>query len=156
MDAKTTLVIFLIYTFFGAIAEHISYFIEGGKKKSLSNPIITGFPIYGLGALIVIWLRRLVILYNIPLIVEFFIYGFALESLELASGLIVKAGSRSYEICDHGEECISSWDYSQSKWNIYGIIDLRHFFLFSISGMIVSRITPYIEEYVQRAFNPEC
>lgn len=145
----------------GAMAEHLSYFIESlfnknAIPKSLSNPIITGFPIYGIGALLVIWLRGIAVIYHLPLILEFCIYGLALEILEMISGGIVRAGSGSYETCDGNKKCISSWDYSSSKWNLFGIVDLKHFLLFGIAGIAVSRVNPYVQNMVEKMFNPSC
>jgi uncharacterized membrane protein len=158
MDLKVVAILFLFYTFAGAVAEHLSYFVGkplGAPTKSLSNPIITGFPIYGLGALIVIWLRGLAVAYGLGVVIEFMIYGVALEILEGVTGVIVGAGSKSYEECE-GERCVSSWDYSKSKWNIMGIVDVRHFFLFGIAGMLVSRFNPWLQCKVEKMVASEC
>ena len=156
MDLRVLTVLFLFYTFAGAVAEHLSYFIgklfnPQAPNKALSNPIITGFPLYGIGALIILWLRGIVVAYQIPVVLEFLLYATALEFLEAGTGLIVRAGSRSYEMCE-GQRCVSSWDYSDGKWNILGIVDLRHFLLFGFAGMIVSRANPYVQNRVEKMF----
>lgn len=50
----------MIYSTIGAILEHVSYFIISHKKKLVANPILEGFPMYGIGGLFLVWLNGLI------------------------------------------------------------------------------------------------
>lgn len=134
MDSKFNkyLITFFIYTFFGAIAEHISYYFSN-TKKTLSNPIIEGFPLYGLVAVIFVFINK-----YIPknYLIEFLIYGMVATSIEFVTGLAVGAGP--------SKGVVDSWDYSNNPLNYKGIIDIYHFIAFGIAGMIIVRINPYL------------
>lgn len=132
---------FLIYSYLGATIEHISYYIGSFNNdyipKSLGNPIITGFPLYGIGAYLVILAHSQIKQSNI--LIQFLIYGLVLSILEYLIGMYVGAGPNSYD-----NEMISAWDYSEEKYNIGGKISLRHFVSWGILGTILTKIHPVI------------
>jgi len=135
-------VLFGTYTLLGAVSEHILYYLSG-VKKTLSNPVITGFPIYGIGGLTIYWIRNIILRYipTLPIYIEFLVYGVVLSSIEYISGKIVGAGSSSYV---KGTSIVDSWDYSKNPINIQGVVDIQHFLLFSMAGLLMSRLNPYI------------
>ena len=111
--------------------EHIMYYFSD-EEKILNNPIITGFPIYGIGGLIVLYLNYYLKTNNI--IIIFLLSAILLTLAELISGYIVKAGKLGENRKD-GK--IISWDYSKNFLNYKGIIDLKHFIGFGILGTII-------------------
>ncbi len=137
---KQIVIIFLIFTFFGAVFEHISYYIGvkffNSSPKLLSNPIITGFPLYGLCGLLIYYLyNKFFKDYNYILI--FFIYATLLTTIEYIVGINVGAGKTT-------NIGINSWDYSNQPFNYKGIISLKHFILWGISSLIVIKIYPIL------------
>jgi len=141
------LTIFLVYCFFGAIGEHLSYFFSK-KKKLLLNPIIEGFPLYGIGAYLAIWLHRS-ILYKFHPVIEIIIYGVIISAIEYAVGSVFRAGPNSYN--GHGE--ILWWDYTGTFLNINGIVNFRHFIMYGIGAFLVTRIHPLLVERANRLFD---
>ena len=111
--------------------EHISYHFSD-EEKILNNPIITGFPIYGIGGLIIIYLNYYLKTNNVFII--FLLSAILLTLAELITGYIVKAGELGENRKD-GK--IISWDYSKNFLNYKGIIDLKHFIGFGILGTII-------------------
>lgn len=69
---KNFIISFMVYSYFGATLEHLSYFFSK-NKKTLSNPIITGFPLYGIGAYCVILLNQAFNKYDLNLFTRFLI-----------------------------------------------------------------------------------
>ncbi len=142
---KIILIIFLIYTFFGAIFEHLSYYIGKqlfqSKEKYLSNPIITGFPLYGLGGLLIYYLYDNYFR-SYSSFTLFFVFGFILSSLEYLVGkYIVDAGKTN--------NGITSWDYTNEPFNYEGIISLRHFIMWGIISLVVIKIQPILQKKLQ-------
>ena len=147
------IVAFFVYSYLGATCEHIAYNVVGGPdkpKKSLENPIITGFPIYGIGAYIVVFANNYLKQFGAtnPLI-KILVFGFLLSALELVIGLIVGAGPKSYT----KDGLISGWDYSNDKYNLYGIISPRTFATWGILGLTVSYIHPSILNWIKCGVN---
>ena len=142
---KTLFIIFWIYTLLGAILEHISYYIGNtffnSKPKYLNNPILTGFPLYGLGGL---WInytyKKYLTGYND--IQLFFIFGTMITILEYVIGKMVGAG-----ISDTG---VPSWDYSKEVFNFQGIISMRHFISWGLLGLTIIRIQPKLEKQIYK------
>jgi uncharacterized membrane protein len=142
------IIIFLIYTFFGAVFEHISYYIGNKfmntKPKSLSNPIITGFPLYGLVGLLIYYIYKKY-LQNTNKFTLFLIFGFIITIIEYIVGkYIVGAGI-------NGDK-ISSWNYHKEPFNYEGIISLRHFITWGILGLIIIKVQPILENKLQCIF----
>jgi uncharacterized membrane protein len=138
----------MIYTFAGAVAEHLSYW-AGGTHKTLSNPIITGFPLYGVGALIVYGIREGIknLCPDLPIEIEMMLYGFSLVAFEALASEFVDAG---HSIKCGDTEIVDSWDYSNSAYNIKGVVDLKHFIMFALLGFGVSRLNPLIISRLQK------
>lgn len=135
---------FMIYSYLGATLEHISYFIrksvipEKHQPKALANAIITGFPLYGIGAYIVVAVSTLLRDACLPL--QFIIYASALSLLEYLAGVYTGAGKNSYTNNGH----VESWDYSKERFNFDGKVSLRHFISWGILGLLVTWIHPII------------
>jgi len=129
------LLTFCLFSFFGAVCEHLTYyFFPSAVPKALSNPIIEGFPIYGSGGLLAIWMHKYI--KKLPLFIQFLLYGFTFSTFEFIVGLWVGAGKKSYVDAGNNNKLISAWDYSNNFGNILGIIDIYHFVVFGILGMI--------------------
>jgi Putative ABC-transporter type IV len=138
------IVIFLVFTLLGAVAEHLSYYFSSGPPKVLANAVVTGFPLYGIGAVLVWWLHKYVV--QAPLMMQFLLYGTVLSALELGAGVIVGAGPNSYD--KHGG--IISWDYSHNFGNLLGIIDVYHFFVFGVLGVATAYAADWIDDKVNQ------
>ncbi len=142
----TFILLVILYSFFGAVAEHLSYY--GSKeRKLLANPILTGFPLYAIGAYLVVGASNVVSRvphpFRIP--IEFITYGTLLSALEYASGRFVGAGTNSG--ARDAEGAVVSWDYSKNPYHYQGIVDLRHFILFGLVGLGVARVHPILRNY---------
>ena len=142
---KEHIIAFLIYSFFGAILEHMNYFITrllnpSKPYKALANPIITGFPLYAIGAYLAVSINNLFSNQNI--IIRILLIAIALSVLEYLVGLYVGAGKGSYVYDSNGNRLIDSWDYSNKNYNIGGIISLDHFIIWGILGYIIITIHP--------------
>jgi len=134
------IIAFMIYSYLGASLEHISYFVDKSTQKMLANPIITGFPLYGGGAYLLILVNILLAKFNIQnILLRMVIYGFTLSSLEYIVGCYVGAGKQS-----NTNNKINAWDYSNEFMNIDGKVSLRHFISWSVLGLILSHIHPII------------
>ena len=133
-------ILFFFYSFLGAVLEHISYY-GSDTKKELSNPIITGFPLYGFGALLIIFINEKlkVMGWENNLLIQFMFFGIALSVLEYIVGVYVGAGKDSYQ---NGR--VNAWDYSGEFMNIDGKISLRHFISWGILGIILVRLNNYL------------
>ena len=129
------IIAFLIYSYLGASFEHINYFFSN-SKKALSNPIITGFPLYGLGAYSIIITNNY--LSNTNIFLKILIFALVLSIIELITGLYVGAG------ITNSTGIISSWDYSNEPYNYKGIIDIKHFIIWGLLGVIITYIHPII------------
>ena len=133
---------FLAYSFLGATLEHVRYYADSKLNpsthtpKALLNPIITGFPLYGLGAYGVATLHQNVGVKNTPLPVQFLAYASLRSLLEYGAGKYVGAGSKSYT--RHG--MVESWDYSKGKYNLGGIVSLKHFVGWGLLGLFVAHV----------------
>lgn len=149
---KTYAVIFMIYSTLGCIGEHLAYFVSS-KNKRVENPIMAGFPIYGIGAYVIILSIRALktifpsangksILDNI--VFQFLFSAIILTMMEYAAGRLIGAGGLN------GDGTVNAWDYTGTFMNYRGIINLQHFLLHGILGIIVLKIHPYIVERVNR------
>ena len=137
------IIIFLIYTFLGGVFEHFSYYIGNHymntKKKTLGNPIMTGFPLYGLGGLLIYYIYDKY-LRGYHWIILFLIFGSIISLIEYIVGkYIVDAGQYNGDI-------VKSWNYSDEPFNYQGIISLRHFISWGILGLIIIKVQPILEK----------
>lgn len=147
------IIMFMIYSTLGAIAEHLSYFFSN-KKKLVANPILPGFPLYGLGAYIAIIIDRNLKTdddeQELNIVVEFLLYAIVLTLSEYSVGRLVGAGR--HHTLDNGDVVIKTWSYQNTFLNIDGIINFRHFVIFGILGLIVVRIHKIIVPQVNKIF----
>lgn len=133
---------FLVYSFLGASLEHVRYYAgrklnpQTHRPKALLNPIITGFPLYGVGALGIATLHNRVGLNKVPIPLQFLAYASVLSLFEYAVGKYVGAGPSSYT----KQGMIESWDYSRSKFNLGGIVSLNHFIGWGLLGLSVAHV----------------
>lgn len=139
---KYYILLFLIYTYLGSSIEHFMYFICKSKKKSIDNPIATGFPLYGLCALIITSIHDYFDLHSY--ILQFIIYGGIVTLVELIVGLCVGAGENGY----NADGYICTWDYSNNYLHYKGIISVDHYIMWGILGLILVYANKYISEFV--------
>jgi len=131
------IIAFCIYSYLGATFEHLSYYFGKGPKKELANPIITGFPLYGIGAFLVVGLNEMLkrMGHDDNILIQFAVFATGLSVLEYIVGVYVGAGKNSYR-----NGMVKSWDYSDEFMNIDGKISLKHFIYWGIIGLIVIKI----------------
>jgi len=91
----TNVIIFLVFSYLGATLEHLSYYASKKSSKLLANPIITGFPLYGLGAFAVVATNKLLNPITKNIVLHSLAYGAVLSALELGAGVVVGAGPTS-------------------------------------------------------------
>lgn len=151
---KTYLVIFLIYSVGCSIGEHLAYYFSK-KTKLVKNPIMEGFPIYGIGAyMIILIMRALQASSSNPKwqalinnwVFQFVLSAVALTAVEYIGGRIVGAGKSNTD--GH----VETWDYSGTFMNFQGIINLKHFLLHGVLGLVILQIHPYLVKYTERLF----
>lgn len=140
---------FMIYTYIGATLEHLSYAAQlvispNRPPKALANPIITGFPLYGIVAFLMImlsdYLKRMDITNPI---IKFLIYGTCVTIVEYFVGVSQGAGKGSVQ---NGH--INAWDYSAEPFNYKGIISLRHFISWGILCLLLEKVHPIIMDKI--------
>lgn len=136
------LLVFIAYSLLGALIEHINYAISGlfnknAPKKAWINPVITGFPLYGFGALFILLVKEQIVnRYKLNVGAEFLLYAGSLTLIELLTGYYVGAGKDSH--LANGD--VESWDYSGNFLNFDGKIDAFHTLAYGGMGLLVSRI----------------
>lgn len=141
VQTQTHVIAFLTYSFFGATLEHLNYYLgrlrapKTYKPKALLNAVITGFPIYGIGAYTVAGLHQAGVK-RLPLPLQFLTYATALSGLEYGAGKIVGAGPTSYTRTG----MIQSWDYSKQRYQIGGMVSLRHFVTWGLFGLLIAHV----------------
>ena len=143
---KVNFILFWTFTLLGAIIEHIAYYLSS-KKKTLSNPILTGFPLYGFCGLLVIYLDNYTILHQQSGIIKFITFSIILSTIEYITGILVNAGKNSNK-----NNIINSWNYSNNFMNIDGKIDLLHTIFFGLCGYLIAQYYPTMYKYIHRIF----
>jgi uncharacterized membrane protein len=147
-------VIFLVYSVGGCIGEHLAYYFSK-KVKLMKNPLMEGFPIYGLGAYtIVLVMRGLRATSSNPKwhallnnwVFQFVLSAVVLTAIEYAGGRIVGAGKTTAT----GQ--VETWDYTGTFMNFQGIINLQHFLLHGVIGVFILQIHPYLIQFINRLF----
>ena len=146
-DLLVFITLFMFYSVVGAIYEHFIYYVSKTKVKVLNNPILTGFPLYGIAAYIIIAVHK-AIAHKFNILVQFAIYTAIATLLEYVTGLSVGAGKTE------SNGYIKAWDYSNDPLNYRGIIKLSNSIIFGIIGLIITRIHPYLKRIAVRMF--EC
>ncbi|ARF11804.1 protein of unknown function DUF1113 [Klosneuvirus KNV1] len=142
------IIAFFIYSYLGASIEHINYYFSH-TTKALANPIITGFPLYGFGAYMIIFINDLLNQYGIEnLLVKFIVFAILLSILEYIVGIYVGAGPKSYQ-----GTMVDSWDYSKESWNLDGKISLKHAILWGFAGLILIYIHPKLIQKIKCGVN---
>lgn len=141
-------ILFLIYSFFGAVLEHLNYYFTNNIHKALANPIITGFPIYGIGAYLAISINEL--FKHQHIIIRVVLIGLVLTLFEYIIGIGVNAGSNSYVYDNSGNKLVEAWDYSNDRFNIAGVISLSHLIVWIILGYIIINIHPVLLNKVNK------
>ena len=143
-NVTLTIILFIFYSIVGALIEHAHYGVaqlidpENAPEKAWINPVVTGFPIYGLCALLVLGIYKAVIEpYRLGIVAEFVIYSATITLIELLVGIYVGAGKDSYI-----DGKVESWDYSKSRFNYDGKIDLYHTLGYGVLGILLVRLTP--------------
>ncbi|MDD2469938.1 MAG: putative ABC transporter permease [Bacilli bacterium] len=128
--------LFIIYSFIGWIIEMIATFV--GTKKLINRGFLIGpyCPIYGFGALIMLYIlssskNNIVYLY-----VMFVVYASLLEYI--TSYLMEKLFNARW------------WDYSKDKYNLNGRICLSNSLAFGILGIVLGYI---INPFVVKTLN---
>lgn len=150
MSKKTILtfvVIFFVYSTLGTILEHFLYFFSKDKKKAIANPILTGFPVYGIAAYLIIAVHKAVG-HKLNIIFQFALYASLVTALEYVTGVIVDAGPNGI----NEDGYTRAWDYSDDPYNFQGKIKLKNFILFGILSLIITRIHPILHNRVSRMF----
>lgn len=142
------LIAFMIYSYLGGTIEQTSYYFSNTEKK-LTDPFINGFPLFGIGAYIVIIINKYLNLDNIVL--NFLVFAIILTLLELVVGIIVDAGKNSH---DNGQ--VVMWDYSDEFGNFKGIISIWHFIVWGILAVILIKIHPKLMYYINNGINNNC
>lgn len=128
----------MVYSYLGATLEHVSYSLKK-RRKALVNPIITGFPLYGIGAFIVIGVHSKL---QLGLVGSFLLYGTLLTLLEYLVGkYLTDAGTTA------PDGLINSWNYNGH------IVSPLHFMIWGILGTLVTRIHPKLSQSIDRALN---
>lgn len=144
MNLLYIIILLFIYSYLGATFEHICYFLNKKKIKILNNIIITGFPLYGLCSLLIIFLSKY---YHSNLITQFLVNSSLITIIELIIGLCVDAGKTT-------NGSIHYWDYSDNFMNYKGIISVRHFVTWGILGITVIYLhNNYIDKFVNNGIN---
>jgi hypothetical protein len=168
---KVYAIMFVVYSVLGSIGEHFLYWASqfignplakdrsskvNGKGKLTANPIMEGFPLYGIGAYVAIGIKRVIEAYEaksgtkIGVVLEFITYAVVIGLLELLAGLAVGAGPTKRNHDGNGN--VKYWDYSMNHLNYKGIIDIWHILIFASFAFIVVRIHPYLISYVNKMF----
>ncbi len=125
---------FMVYSYLGATLEHIRYFFSH-ERKTLANPIITGFPLYGVGAFIVIGVHSKL---QLGFVGSFILYACLLTLLEYLVGkYITNAGTVS------ADGLVDSWNYNGS------IISPFHFIAWGLLGTLVTYIHPKLSHGIK-------
>lgn len=151
-DVIGYIIAFFVYSYLGATLESMSYFFQGKTYYyKLTNPIITAFPLYGIGAFTFILLDYLLQYLGInnlnlefQLIIKVLVLGFAASILEYITGKYFgHAGKTANPGCT-----LQDWDYSKEPLNIDGIVSFRHMLIWGILGIFIVYTYPYLMKFI--------
>ncbi|HOV29470.1 MAG TPA: hypothetical protein PLD77_00050 [Candidatus Dojkabacteria bacterium] len=139
------ILIFLLFSFLGWIVDTTySSLLKGQYKPSGYYENIPICPIYGIGGIIILSIFS--ILQSYPPQITIITTTFAIIMLEYFGGIFCTVFLKE-----------KLWDYSSSKFNIGGHIDLLHSFfwlvLITIVYMIIDPILPNITTYLNTVNN---
>ena len=126
MTAQRIILSFTIYSFLGWLCESVYCSIPA--KKFINRGFLNGpfCPVYGFGALIVIFLLSP---YENSLLALFLCGTLATSTLEYITGFLL-------EKCFHTKW----WDYSKRPFNIHGRVCLRNSLLFGVLSVLVMKL----------------
>lgn len=152
INILANVIAFFIYSYLCVTIEHINYYIHGETYYyKLTNPIITAFPLYGIGAYCFILINQFMNdigigdIHIIPqLVIKLLVLGIVASIIEYITGkYFANAGKTANVNCE-----ITGWDYSTEPYNIDGIISLEHMFLWGILGLFIISIHPYLMKFI--------
>lgn len=135
----SNVILFMIFAYLGAIVENAAY-IFSSEKKEVTNLIATGFPIFSIGAFAILATNRLLRPATKNPFVHFLAYGTVASLIELAGGIAVGAGPNARL----PDGTITTWDYSQERFNYKGIISLKHFAIWGALGLVVVQLRNFL------------
>ena len=135
----SNVIMFLIFGYLAAMIENASYIFSKGDKL-VSNVMVTGFPIFSIGAFSIIGVNRWLKPLTKNWIVHFLAYGSVATLIELVAGLLVNAGPDSAN--ENGAH--TTWDYSNQKFNYKGIISLKHFVAWGLLGIVAVKLYDWL------------
>jgi uncharacterized membrane protein len=147
----TFIIIFMIYSVLGNSLEHFLYFVGKRKTKTLSNPVMVGFPIYGIVAYVILAIHE-AIGKDLHIVLQFLLYGTVAVLIEYITGRLIGAGENGL----NPDGTIRTWDYRQDPLNYQGIIKASGFIFFGLSSIVIVRIHPFLKERVGRIFDDTC
>jgi uncharacterized membrane protein len=123
---------FLLFSFIGWVGDTAYRSFEKGTYVRGSFLPIPIMPIYGFGALLILFINTR--LHPFPFFVKFFLYGSLLAALELATGFLVKKYFKR-----------RLWKYDGGILNIGGFTNFAHVLLWGALAMILLYFQPYFE-----------
>lgn len=127
--------LFLSYSFLGWVCETV--YCSVGSRRFVNRGFLTGplCPVYGFGALLVLWLLRPVQMHVLPLFLSGMVVTTVLEYL--TSVLLEKLFHMKW------------WDYSRYRFQINGRVCLLNSLMFgALSVLLVLFINPFVEHAV--------
>jgi uncharacterized membrane protein len=137
------IIIILIYSFLASVMEQARYLFSGDKKV-VAN-IITGFPLYAIGAYLIVFINKYIKHYNI--FTKLILFTIVLVPLEYVTGILVNAGMTT----ESGH--VQSWDYNSRMFNYKGILSLETSVGFGVLALIVSYMHPVLKRRIQCAID---
>lgn len=99
-------------------------FTHAGYFSYIFDTTIPFLPIYGFGLVALYLLSTILIGQN--LFIKFLVYAIILSLIELISGLFTKLTLG-----------VRLWDYSKHRFNLFGIIDLKHSIIWGLMGVVI-------------------
>ena len=130
-------IFFTIYSFLGWILDTGYRSITAGKYDPGSFFPIPFCPVYGLGALLILFLNQFFA--PLPLVVEFLLYGVILALLEFLTGVFLKRVFHK-----------TLWKYTDTPLNIQKFTDLPHALAWgAIALFVLYELHPLIVRIVE-------
>ncbi|ARF09198.1 protein of unknown function DUF1113 [Catovirus CTV1] len=151
------IIAFFVYSYMGSTLESMSYYFMGRTYYyKLTNPVITAFPLYGIGAFLFIFVDYLLNYTGInnidilfQLIIKVLVLGFVASVLEYITGkYFSNAGRGANPGC-----ILQDWDYSNEPLNIDGIVSFRHMLLWGMLGITIVYTYPYLMKFLSCGLN---
>lgn len=115
---------FLLYGIFGWLLDSLKRSWDNRRWTTGGFSFLPFAPIYGFGALIVLWLAPVIRAW--PLILEFLILAIVLGVFEYLGALYCEIILRQ-----------KLWDYSKEKFNLHGRTDLFHLVSWGILALML-------------------